>query len=128
MSELPETPGGVESAIGIGTEVKDIYETDSGIMVNVFVTGPKAFPMALKEARAKSKAVQAVGVADVTVDTFDSMVKNKEVERLTTVTGYERFQDEGYIRQVGSRPILDRIELARAEVVAFSVLVNAEVL
>lgn len=126
MPELPESPGAVESALGIGTEVKDIYQHRDGVMVNVFVTGPKSFPMALKEARAKSKAVQAVGVADVTVETFEDMVVNKQIDRLATVQDYSIFDEEGYIRDVGSRPVLDRFELGKLEVVAFGVLVNKE--
>lgn len=126
MTDMPDSPGAVESDLGIGTEVKDIYRTEDGVMVNVFVTGPKSFPMVLKEARAKSKAVQAVGLADITVQTFEDMVKNKEIERLAKVQNYEVFTEDGYIRDVGSRPILDRFETGKLEVVAFGVLVNTE--
>ena len=81
MVDLPENPGAIESTLGIGSEVKDIYQAEDGVMVNVFITGPKSFPIALKEARAKSKAVQAVGVADVTIDTFEDMVVEKKIDR-----------------------------------------------
>ena len=125
MVDLPENPGAIESTLGIGSEVKDIYQAEDGVMVNVFITGPKSFPIALKEARAKSKAVQAVGVADVTIDTFEDMVVEKKIDRLTDVQGYQVFEDEGYIREVGSRPVLDRFELGKVEVVAFGILVNS---
>lgn len=126
MPDLPETPGAIESTLGIGSEVKDIYETDDGVIVNVFITSPKPFPFAIREARAKSKAVQAVGVADVSVNTLDDMIKMRRIERLAEVKEYKVFEDQAYIRDVGSRFVLDKFDVSKVELVAFEVLVNAE--
>ena len=122
-----ESPGGFDAASRIQPVVLDMYDSEDGKAVVVGVFAPKRFPRQFRLARARLKAVRALGVLNTSVSTIQDILSNDEVFGLTEVRGDNTFSDDiNYIKRLAPDEILDQVDIASLELTNVEVLVNTE--
>jgi len=125
--EAIESPGGFDAASRIQPVVLDMYDSEDGKVVLVGVFAPKRFPRQFRLARARLKAVRALGVLNTSVSTIRDILSNDEVFGLTEVRGDNTFSDDvNYIKRLAPDEILDQVDIASLELTNVEVLVNTE--
>lgn len=129
---LIESKGALDYNLAIRPVVGDRYPAgevmgEDGTIVVVAVVGPSNVPMSVKQARAEVKAVESLGVMNVSVSNVKDILENREVVRITEVEGYEVEEDDiDYIKKFANSDILKRVNPAELELVTFQIRVSGE--
>jgi len=113
-----------EYEIGLISEVVDIDNVEEGRLVTLRLTAPNMLPDKIKKLRARSRAVRALGVANITVSTIRDALSDEDAKRRTEVASYNKSSDEEYVMKVGNSEILERSSVSKLDVSEVEVLVR----